>query len=358
MVLHLADELRRRRHWVLPVVPNAGSGWLDRQFRDRGFSPETIHLRRPLDWGCLRSLAGLLRKHGIDCVHSHEFSMVVYGAAAARWAGIPHVATLHSASYGIAKWRRRVALRWAFRHSRAVTVSAATKSALAAGLRIQPQSIDVVRNGIPFHAGERDRVRRELCIAADDLLIVAVGNLYPVKGHIVLLRALAELCRRRPGLSWHLAIAGKVTLSGNVEEEAAAFREFAERHGFSERFHLLGYRQDVPDILAAADIYAMPSLSEGLPLGLLEAMFAGKPIVASAVGGIPEVIENGREGLLTPAGDHGALATSLERLGGSPETRGRLGREAASRAAREFSLEVMVDAYERLYEAALPTGFA
>src|SRR5262249_21470882 len=127
--------------------------------------------------------------------------------------------------------------------------------------------------------------------------------------------------------------------------------QFAAEHGLT-RVHFLGHREDVPDILAAADVWVMPSLSEGLPLALLEAMFAGKAIAASAVGGIPEVIVAEQHGLLVPPRDPMALAASLGRLLGSAELRATLGRAAKERATTQFSVAHMTDDYERLYAEA------
>jgi glycosyltransferase involved in cell wall biosynthesis len=185
-------------------------------------------------------------------------------------------------------------------------------------------------------------LRRELGVLPNELLIVAVGNLYPVKGHAVLLRALAGLVHDAPATPWRLAIAGR----GEAE---AALRSFASEAGIADRVHLLGFRTDVADILAAADVFVMPSLSEGLPLALVEAMSASLPIVASDVGGIPEVVERDAEALLTPPDDAGAIAEALARLLADADMRAALGAAAGRRALRDFGVERMGDAYERLY---------
>jgi glycosyltransferase involved in cell wall biosynthesis len=347
MVLLLAEELRRRGHWVCPVGPDHGSGWLAEQFRARGFEPETFSIRRPLDWRCLRGLARLIKQHQIDVIHSHEFAMSVYGAAAALMRRRPHIITMHGGQYFALRWWRRMALRWACRGSaNAIAVSRATQSHLLQTLRLDASAIRVIHNGVPFHAGRRDLVRQELGVADGEVLIVAVGSLYPVKGHIILLRALAELEANGGAIPYRLAIVGQ-------GEEESALRTFTIQHGLADRVMLLGYRSDIPAVLAAADIFAMPSLSEGLPLALLEAMFAGKAVVASDVGGIPEVVTPGRDGVLIPAGDHRELSLALRRLIDDPFNRATLGRSAQMRATTDFSVERMTDAYENLYTAAV-----
>jgi glycosyltransferase involved in cell wall biosynthesis len=313
------------------------------QLRERGFETETFSLRRPLDWRCFRGLAQMLRARRVDVVHSHEFTMAVYGAAAARRVGLRHVITMHGGRYFAAQWRRRVAMRWAARRSDAlVAVSSATAEHLAGSLGLAPAAVTVIPNGIPFREGARDTVRRELGIAPDELLLVAVGNLYAVKGHMILLQALSTLHRSGEQLPWRLAIAGR-------GDEEMPLRTFAEAEGLTDRVHLLGYREDVPDILAAGDVFVMPSLSEGLPLALVEAMSASLPVIASEVGGIPEVVEHEREALLTPPGDPDALADALRRVMRDESLRIALGGAARRRALSDFGVRTMGDAYERLY---------
>jgi glycosyltransferase involved in cell wall biosynthesis len=353
MLLLLADELLARGHSICPVGPVGRSGWLGKQFRERGLKPETYELRSALDPGCVMQLAEIFSRRRVDLVHSHEFTMAFYCAAACRLKRIPHVVTMHSAHASTGAWRRRAALRWAFRNSsKVVAVSGATERVLTARLGLPPGSIAVVLNGVPPKDGSREILRNELGLGDDEVLIVSVGNLYPVKGHLHLLRALGRIHSRLPDRRWRLAIAGKVSMAGDVQEQGRAFRDVAEEGGFADRFHLLGFREDIGNILAAADIFAMPSLSEGLPLALLEAMHAGLPVIASGVGGIPEVIRNPTEGILVPPADDAVLADALERLILSQEERQALGQAAMRRAREAFGADVMADQYEALFRSA------
>ena len=113
--------------------------------------------------------------------------------------------------------------------------------------------------------------------------------------------------------------------------------------------HLIGLRSDIANVLASADLFVLPSLSEGLPLALLEAMTAGCPIVATDVGDVPTALDHGRAGLLVTAGDPAALAAGMARLLGEPEEARRLGIAASDRAAAEYGLRRMVERYARLY---------
>jgi glycosyltransferase involved in cell wall biosynthesis len=348
VLLHLAEGLQARGHTIVPVLRGVSKGkaWLQGQFRQRGIEPELFFIRRPIDWKCAQGMMEIFRRREIDVVHSHEFTMAVYGAVAARLTGRPHLITMHGTRLFAERWRRRAALRWAIHNSIAtVGVSQSTADFVEHSLGLAPGTVGVVENGIIPLAGAREPVRVELGIGAEEPLIVAVGNLYKVKGHMVLLRALARLGTRRPDLSWRLAIAGR-------GEEEVALREFVAQNGITSRVTLLGFRTDVPNLLAAGDIWVMPSLSEGLPLSLLEAMFAGKAILASRVGGIPDVVTEEQEALLSAPGDEVELAAQLERLLSDHDLRARLGAAARSHADREYRLERTIDQYERLY--ALP----
>jgi glycosyltransferase involved in cell wall biosynthesis len=343
MLIHLAEELQRRGHEVVPVGPANGCGWLAGEFRDRGFEPAIFRLRSAVDPTCVTGLARLFRDRGVDLAHSHEFTMAVYGAAAARRRSIPHLVTMHGGTGWAARWRRRAAMRWALRASSGiVAVSDPTRLELERILGTIA-SVSVVPNGVPRRDGDRARLRLELGVGDDEPLIVAVGNLYPVKGHAVLLHALARVEANRP---WRLAIAGR-------GEEEAQLRALAQEHGLVDRLHLLGYRPDIPDLLAAADIFAMPSLSEGLPLALLEAMFSGRAIVASSVGGIPDALADGDAGVLVGPGDAGELSAALTRLLENPDLRHSLGSAAQHRAEAKFTTARMADAYEAIYRRLL-----
>jgi glycosyltransferase involved in cell wall biosynthesis len=348
MLLQLSEELKRRGHQVTPIGPEKGAGWLSGHLQSLGFERRTYRLRRPLDPRCAARMIGLLRELDVDVVHSHEFTMASYGGLAARWLGIPHVVTMHGNETVMEAWRRRAALRWVARNSRAfVAVSEHTRASMQARLRLPEGVIGMIPNGVPLRPGDRDGTRRKLGVEDDEVLILTVGNLRERKGHAVLIDALGRVQRNGCGVAFRLAIAGGGRERENLERQAAEL-------GIADRVQLLGHRDDVPDLQAAADVYAMPSYWEGMPLAVLEAMLAGKAIVASRVGGIPEVIRDGETGLLVPAGDAPALAQSLRRLLDDERLRSRLGAAARARGDAEFHVRVMADRYESLYRQ--PTG--
>lgn len=343
VMLQLSEELRRRGHEVLPIGPAGREGWLKHNFLDRGFAWHSYPLNAPIDPACAEAFARMFVEMRADVAHGHEFTTSVYGAAGARLAGVPHVMSMHGNQQMLDARQRRVALRWAMRRSRAVVaVSNDTQRHLEQGLGLRPGSVTVVRNGIPDRPGDRARARVALGVGESDLLVLAVGSLMKRKGHRVLLEAM-RLVDAMPGVPrWKVAIAGEGA-------ERADLERFIAETGLAERALLLGNRDDVPDLQAAADVFAMPSLWEGLPLAVLEAMFASNPVIATTASGIPEAITHDEEGLLIAPGDPSALAGALHRLLVDPALRRRLGDAARGRAEAEFSVRAMADGYERLY---------
>ncbi|HVP31971.1 MAG TPA: glycosyltransferase [Myxococcota bacterium] len=343
VVLRLAAGLRAAGDE--PVVVTMRPGWMTERAEAEGFEVWLAPQARGLAPGWVPRFALRLRRGGIDCLHSHEFAMNVYGGAAARLVGIPSVATIHGRNWATGSRRRGLAYRALRRLGmRVVAVSRDLAAFLAAGLPLPLEAISVVHNGIPLaaplpaaaHAAARAATRRSLGIPVDAPLLLAVGNLYPVKDHATLLRAAATL----PGVS--VAIAGR----GEEEEK---LRALAAELGLGARLHLLGLRDDVADLHRAADLFVQPSRSEGLPLAILEAMGAGLPVVATRVGGIHEAVIDGRTGRLVPPADPAALAAALRELLDAPERRAAFGRAGAARAEQEFSLRAMTDAYRALY---------
>ena len=342
IIVHLAGALRDRGWTNVAILPGGHDGWLTRHLEPCGVTIEYYSLPRPFSPGFARDLARMLTRHRVEVAHSHEFTMAFYGAWAARRAHIPHVFTMHGGLYYSQRLRRRLALRVAAGLSdRVVAVSDAVAERLAHELWLSRSRVTTIPNGVPFEPGAHPILRDELRLPPGTRLIVSVGTLFEVKGHRYLLAALARLRDRHPGA--HVAIAGR--------GDSGPLRALASALGVADRVHLLGPRADIPEVLASADLFALPSLSEGLPLALLEAMFAARPIVASAVGEVPATLDQGRAGLLVPPGDPDALAAALGRLLDDPDRGRALGEYAARRAAAEYGLERMVGAYAALYEA-------
>ncbi len=340
MVATLASTLHQAGHPVLVVVPAKGEGWLAEQLQQTPVTIEHFRLPRPVSVSAARQIVGMIRDFGARVVHAHEFSMAVYGSLAALRSHVPHVITMHGGLYYAQRLRRRVAMRWAARGGALVAVSGTLADHLSTNLRIPRAHIQVIANGVPLMTGRPGRLRAELALPESAPLIVAVGNLYPVKGHTVLIEAMAQL-RTRP-TPVHLAIAGRGDALTALQTQAAAA-------GLSDRIHFLGLRNDVPDLLASADLFVHPSLSEGLPIAVLEAMGAGLPVIATAVGDVPTVLSGGNVGVIVPPGNYGALAGEIDRVLDEPEDAKLMGKRAQVRARTHYSVAGMISTYRALY---------
>ena len=190
---------------------------------------------------------------------------------------------------------------------------------------------------------DRERWRNKERFAPTDVLFVCVAGLRPQKNPALLLEAFHRGPASDPRA--HLLFVGRGALKSELERQIGA-------SGLQERVHLLGLRSDIAEILNAADVFVLSSDYEGNPLVVLEAMAAGKPMISTAVGGVPELVEGGC-GLLVPSGDAQALSKAMRYMLESPKARKSMGEASARRAVERFDLRVMTEAYENLYKTAI-----
>lgn len=344
MLASLANELQRAGDPGIAFVPSRLEGWLESELRGFGVPIEYVPLQKPFSRAFAHELAAAFRRHKITLAHSHEFTMAFYGAWASRLAGVPHVITMHGSRYYAERWRRRLAMRWAVGSSAAViAVSHKLADSLRRDLWLRRGRVTVIPNGIRRRHAAANGIRRELGVGPHDRLLLSVGNLYPVKGHGDLVTAISYLAPRYPAL--HLAIAGRGELADTLNREANAQR-------VGDRVHLLGLRNDVAELLASADAFVLPSRNEGLPLALLEAMFAGLPIVATRVGEVPAALANGSAGLLVEPARPDELANAIERILTDAELATKLGKRAQDRATAEYDVATMAARYRSMYNHA------
>jgi glycosyltransferase involved in cell wall biosynthesis len=313
-------------------------GWLRQRCETLGLETHVIPARGMLDLTWLRQFRRLLRDRQVGLVHAHEFDANTYGTLGGRLAGIPTVATVHGRSYYADRGRRRLAYRLVSRAGTMVAVSEDVRRFVVERTGVAPDRIRVIYNGIAPGArvpdDTRAALRQKLGIGASERVVLVVGNLYPVKGHEYLLDALPEVLGACPSTV--------VLLAGRGDRERS-LREQAARLGIDPRVRFLGLRDDVPALLAIADLFVQPSLSEGLSIAILEAMAAGKPVITTSVGGNPELVVDGETGLLVPPAASGPLAAAMIRLlQDTAETR-RLGDAGRARVNDRFTIDAMVE---------------
>jgi glycosyltransferase involved in cell wall biosynthesis len=207
------------------------------------------------------------------------------------------------------------------------------------------ERVTIVPNGVDIGAfdGNSLSVRQQLGLSAEDLVIGTVGRLEPEKDHATLLEVFRE------ALAGHPAARLLMVGGGSLESE---LRATAARLGIGDRTVFLGYRRDIPALLGAMDIFVLPSIREGLPISVIEAMAAGRPVVASNVGSLHTLVRDGQNGFLVPPQDRAGFVQAVRGLIASPELRRRVGAEGRRTVEASYSLSAAVAAYEQIYRMA------
>lgn len=330
------------------VVTLDSVGALGEALRVRGIAVECLERKPGFDLGLPLRLARAIREMGADVVHAHQYTPYFYSALAVRLLSSPPalVFTEHGRHYPDERRPKRVAfnqvaLTWT---TRVTAVCAYIKRLLVANEGIPPDRIEVIYNGVDpsrFDGARENRaLRQELGLADDDLVIVCVARFHPVKDHPTLLRAFAHARAAMPR--------ARLLLVGGGEGEAQ-IKTLARQLGIERSVIFAGVRADVPEILAASDIFAMTSLSEGTSVTLIEAMLSRRPVVVTDVGGNPEIVEAGRTGLLAPRGDVEAVGRALTTLLEDPARRTAFGQAGRARALALFGQARMHEAWTTLY---------
>lgn len=295
-------------------------------------------------------LARFLRNEHVDILHTHLFEPSVIGLLAgilARTGTL--VTTRHHSDYHTRihkKWHVRLDQLCTRLSQAVIAVSRHTADHLIEIERAPKEKVFAVLNGIDFERVRlsgpdgRARIRREFK-AEDQHLLLIVARLHPEKGHHYLFEALPEI-QRRTSKPVRLLVAGNGTFD-------AAYRREVRAIGCDDAVTFLGFREDAPDLIAAADLLILPSLAEAFGLVLTEALYLGTPVVASRIGGIPEIVDDGIDGALVPPADSGSLANAIVELLEDPDRRRRMAGAGRQKVLKKFRFEDMLRSYEAIY---------
>jgi glycosyltransferase involved in cell wall biosynthesis len=296
-----------------------------------------------VDLAAWRRFRAFLQLEGIDVVHAHKFGSNIWATAVGRGSAPVVIAHEHSWSFQGQALRRLADRELIARRADVVlAVSHADRARMISVEGIDAGRIRVIANAIPPLPNRTGGdVRAELGLVPDAPLVGSVGGLRPAKAYEDLFRAAALLRPEFPEL--HVAVAGRGPQQRRLEEVIRAL-------GLVGRVTLLGARRDVADVLASLDIAVSSSVSEGSPLAVMEYMAAGKAIVATRVGGVPDLIADGVHGLLVDPSRPEQLAAAIATLLRDPVRRDAMGREARLRQRNEFDLDRMVERLQLLYE--------
>ncbi|WP_440224150.1 glycosyltransferase [Dokdonella sp. MW10] len=349
VVTDLALEQQARGHRVRVFSLAATQGF--RAVLEAGGVPVVVGGKRgTLDLGVLRALRTACAR--ADIVHTHNFVPNYYAALATLgMARIRLVNTCHNMGTRLAQRR----LRWLYRASLARTarialVGRGARDALVARGIVPASRAETVFNGVPVERyarteASRAAAREALGIPSHVPLVGCVGRLVALKNHAAMLEAMPLLARAHPDV--HLVLLGDGPLAAPLREQAAAL-------GIASRVVFAGARSDIADLLPALDVFALPSRTEGLSIALLEACASRLAIVATAVGGNPEIVADGATGRLVPTDDASALATAVGALLADAGQRARFGAAARAWVEANASMQAMCARYDAVYAAALP----
>lgn len=343
VISHLARQWTRQ---IGParVVTLRDRGPLGEQLTAEGIEVYPLRSRQGIDPAAVRRLARWLDSRPPGIINVHDRSSLPYVAAAnALGPAVPLVFTAHGL---LQQGRARPVERLAVKACKAMTAVAPDVARLYAHLLHWPGEVAVVPNGIePIRPAPADRqaIRAELGIEADVPLLLAVGNIKAEKGYEDLLAAAEQLIATGEH-DFHLAIAGEAADKALTD----ALRQRTDQGALAGRVSWLGRRDDVDRLYAAADIFVLPSRSEGLPMALLEAMSAGLAVVASAVGDVPQVLA-AQAGIVAAPGNPKALAESLATLLTDPARRKQLAARARDRIDQRYTAEAMTKQYAKLF---------
>ncbi|MCB0346460.1 MAG: glycosyltransferase family 4 protein [Bdellovibrionales bacterium] len=334
-----------------PILFHFGHEELEKRVADLGI--ETVLLQGEDHYKSIKTLPlfakgfrKTLRDYKIDVLHSHLFGPSVAGAFGTCLTGIPHIGTLHD-TFIVEERPARIHLLElaALIGTRLVTVSREMEAYYRRRGFFSSSRLRTIYNGVALFdecsSDMRSTYREEFGVAKDEILLVSTGRLVPLKRFDVQIRAIAQLPREIPC---------KLLIAGEGPEEDS-LKGLISELGVVDRVELIGFKERVQQLLWAADGFILTSDTEGLSTSVLEAMSASLPVVATDVGGNCELVVEGENGYLAPAGDSKAVAQLLLNIVNDPSLRRRFGGESRSRVEQKFSNSIMCRSYEGLYDA-------
>jgi len=346
---NLAQQIDRDKYQLFACCLKEG-GPYEKRLRDTGINVSNLGLKNILDVRIIPRLIKYIKENRIDVVHTSVFPADVYGRIAAKLAGVPFI---FSTTERFEEHKQEVMyLLLCFADTltihlttKVVAISNAVKDYLIRWHRVKPDRIEVIYNGVDVKRFDitlnHIDYKTQLGLDPDKAIVCTIARLVPVKGLETLIEAAAEVLKDVKEAQF--LIVGDGLLKKQLESRVSQLN-------IDGAFVFTGFRNDIPEILSIVDVFVMPSLSEGLGNAILEAMAAGKPVVASNVGGISEAVLHNKTGFLVPPRDSYSLAEAIIRLLQSKQTRLRMGNEGKRHVMLNFNMKKMVSEYENFYD--------
>lgn len=351
-ILELVKRLDRDRY--VPMVACFRPGRVSAEIESAGVPVFTLRKRAKLDLRLIAGLVGLMRRERIDIVQTYLFTANTWARLAAIIARVPVIVT---SERNVDMWETRFKPtigRWLDRFTYRTTGNSQAVKDYLVKKGLAPHKVDVIYNGVDPERFEEEPVtpgvtRSELGIPPHHSVVGLLARLEPQKDPVTFLRAAVILVKKLPTVS--CLVIGGGSLQAELEREAQAL-------GLGDRVTFTGPRRDVARLLAACDVSVISSVKEGMSNSIMESMAAGKPMVATRVGGNAELIAEGETGFLVPPRDPAAIANAVLCILEDPALAKAMGHQARVRIAQRFSVEAMVKSTERLYGEALESGRA
>lgn len=355
----LTVEKHNREQFTVHLAANPNGRWSERAQKVADSFHPIPHLTHPIrplqDLRALLEIVQLLRQESFDIIHTHSSKAGILGRWAVKIARVPVVVhTIHGFAFHdfMPAWKRQLYIHLE-RSTRLYTDFFITVSELN---RLEASELDILRlnnsqtiySGINFDKLDRSsnllEIKQQLNIPDGWQTVVMVGRLDPQKAPSYLIEAFAKVVKQYPETL--LLLVGEGTLRSTLQTQV-------QELGISEKVKFLGSREDVPEILTVADVFALSSLWEGLGRAMTEAMLLGKPVIVPNIYGIPEIVHHNETGLLFPVGDVDQLAAHLSFLLQHPEERDRIGQNAKKLTRKLFDANHMVQQIEQVYQRLL-----
>lgn len=351
LVTDLAIEQLKAGHQVAVFSLNATEGYAQ-PLADAGIEVVIGHKRGGYDFGTISSLRRLIQARQADVVHTHNFVPNYYAATAMLGLGrkVGLVCTCHDMGTRLSDRKLRTFFKLSvLRTNRVAMVGSQVHAHFVQSGHVPAAKADTVLNAVPlerfdFNDSAREKARQALGLAPDALAIGCVGRLVALKNHALMIDLMPRLLQSHPQ--------ARLVLIGGGELEQT-LRTHAERAGVAAQVIMTGERTQVAELLPGLDVFALPSLTEGVSIALLEACATGLPVLATRVGGNPEIITDGATGLLVPPDDRDATFHALKKLLGEPSLRDRLGQAAREWVRAHASLDALRRRYDALYFQAM-----
>lgn len=329
-----------------------GVGQLGEKLRSEGFSVVELGREPGIDMNVAKRMRQAVSEHHIDLLHAHQYTPFFYAAVSRRLRSAPPILfTEHGRHYpDVRKLKRVVANKVLWRRNdRATAVGQFVRRALVSNEGFPRSKVQVIYNGIdpqqfilPNRQQIREQMRRKLGLTGDQPTVLQVARFHSVKDHGTSIKAFSYVIKQLPNA---------VLLLAGDGQQKPVMEQLAKQLDVANHVRFLGVRTDIPQLMTAADVFVLSSLSEGISVTLLEAMASGVPICTTDVGGNSEIVEHAVTGLLCPREDAKALSANLVQMLIDPPLRGKFIEAARRKLLTQFNQQQMHDAYTKLYDA-------